>query len=162
MKSVRIGHGYDVHKFVESSEKFIMLCGLKISHSHAVEAHSDGDVGIHALVDAMLGAVACGDIGKHFPPSDQKWKNVDSSLFLAKAKEIIVEQGYEISNLDITVICERPKIKEYKNDMRERIAEILQIDSGSVSIKATTTEKLGFLGRKEGIAAHAVVCLYKN
>ena len=162
MNIIRIGHGYDVHRFVESGEDFVMLCGVSVPHTHGIEAHSDGDVGIHALVDATLGAVACGDIGELFPPTDQKWKNADSSIFLKKADEVIKEQGYKISNIDITVICQKPKIKKYKYAMRKKLSEILMIDIDAVSVKATTTEKLGFLGRMEGVAAHAVVCLYRD
>ena len=161
MNGFRIGHGYDVHKFTDSNEDFIMLCGIKVPHNKGLEAHSDGDVGIHSLVDAMLGAIAQGDIGQHFPPTDQKWKDADSSVFLIRANEMINDVGYKISNIDITVICERPKIKDYKEEMRNKLAEILNINADQISVKATTTEKLGFLGRKEGIAAHAVVALYK-
>ncbi len=158
---IRIGHGYDVHQFIESDKKSIMLCGIEVPHTHAIKAHSDGDVAIHALVDAMLGAVACGDIGEHFPPSEAKWKDMDSVHFLIEANKIVMREGYKISNIDLTIVCEKPKLKDYKKIMRARLAEILEIDLDTVSVKATTTEKLGFLGRSEGIASHAVVCLYK-
>ncbi len=162
MYTIRVGQGYDVHQFTNSETKYIMLCGVKLPHIQSVIAHSDGDVGIHALVDAMLGAIAGGDIGEHFPPSDDKWKDVNSSILLQHTNKLIQNKGYNISNIDITIICEKPKIQDYKYAMRQTIAEILDITIEQVSVKATTTEKLGFLGRGEGIAAHSVVLLYKN
>lgn len=158
----RVGHGVDVHKFILSDENFIMLCGVKIPHTHAVLAHSDGDVAIHALVDSILGAMSSGDIGDHFPPSDPRWKNVDSSFFLQESMKISDTKGYKISNVDITIICERPKIQDYKVSMREKLAKLLSIGVGAINLKATTTEGLGCIGRGEGIAAQAVVCMYKQ
>ena len=150
MNAVKIGHGYDVHQFIESDKKSIMLCGVEVEHTHGIKAHSDGDVAIHALVDAMLGAVACGDIGEHFPPSDPQWKNMDSVFFLIEANKIITEQGYKISNIDITIICERPKLQDYKNMMRTRLAEILKTDISNINVKATTTEKIRIPWQKRG------------
>lgn len=159
MFNVRIGHGYDVHQFINSGAKHIMLCGVKVPHNRGIKAHSDGDVAIHALVDALLGALAKGDIGDHFPPTDVKWKNMDSAFFLTTVHKMVNDDGYMISNIDLTIICELPKLKTYKQEMGSRLADLLSIDITAVNVKATTTEKLGFCGRGEGIAAHAVVCL---
>jgi 2-C-methyl-D-erythritol 4-phosphate cytidylyltransferase/2-C-methyl-D-erythritol 2,4-cyclodiphosphate synthase len=150
----RTGMGFDVHRLVEGEE--LWLCGVKIAHSKGLSGHSDADVAIHALVDALLGAVAMGDIGDHFPPSDPQWKGASSDRFLAHAARLVREGGYEIGNVDVTIICEAPKIGPHKFAMREAIARILGIDSGAVSVKATTTERLGLTGRGEGIAAQAV------
>lgn len=154
----RIGTGFDVHRFKApvSDPNHIMVCGVAIPHNQSVEAHSDGDVGIHAAVDALLGAVGNGDIGSHFPPSNPKWKDADSSAFLAHAAMLVAHAHGSIINIDITIICEHPKIGKYRQDMRRRIAEILAINIERISVKATTTEQLGFTGRKEGIAAQAV------
>lgn len=152
--AVRTGMGYDVHRLVEGEE--LWLCGLKIEHTKGLAGHSDADVAIHALVDALLGAVAAGDIGDHFPPSDAKWRGASSDRFLAHAAMLVAEAGYAISNIDVTIICEAPKIGPHKAAMRARLAAILAIDIAGVSVKATTTERLGFTGRGEGIAAQAV------
>jgi 2-C-methyl-D-erythritol 4-phosphate cytidylyltransferase/2-C-methyl-D-erythritol 2,4-cyclodiphosphate synthase len=154
LASVRTGMGYDVHRLAEGEE--LWLCGLKIEHSKGLAGHSDADVAIHALVDALLGAVAAGDIGDHFPPSDAKWRGASSDRFLAHAGTLVAEAGYAISNIDVTIICEAPKIGPHKAAMRARLAAILAIDIAAVSVKATTTERLGFTGRGEGIAAQAV------
>ncbi len=151
----RIGQGYDVHAFGPGDQ--IMLGGIAVPHSHGVLAHSDGDVVIHALCDAMLGALALGDIGQHFPPSDERWKGADSAQFLQHCDQLLRERGWQVGNADITVICERPKVGPHALAMRERIAQLLGVGLDCVSIKATTSEKLGFTGRGEGIAAQAVV-----
>ena len=154
----RVGMGFDVHKFdiTQDSANEIKICGISVPHPFKIIAHSDGDVGLHALTDAILGAIGEGDIGTHFPPSDIKWKNADSSIFVKKAVDLVKQQGGEIINVDITIIAEEPKIKDYKDIICQRVAELLEIDEKGVSLKGTTTEKLGFLGRKEGIAAQAV------
>jgi 2-C-methyl-D-erythritol 4-phosphate cytidylyltransferase / 2-C-methyl-D-erythritol 2,4-cyclodiphosphate synthase len=150
----RTGMGFDVHRLAEGEE--LWLCGVRIAHSKGLSGHSDADVAIHALVDALLGAVAMGDIGDHFPPSDLQWKGASSDRFLAHAAKLVREKGYEIGNVDVTIICEAPKIGPHKTAMREALARILGIDTGAVSVKATTTERLGLTGRGEGIAAQAV------
>ncbi|MDD9331520.1 MAG: 2-C-methyl-D-erythritol 2,4-cyclodiphosphate synthase [Wolbachia sp.] len=160
----RVGTGYDIHRFIKiqnDTKCFIKICGAEIEHDMGVEAHSDGDVGIHAIVDAILGALGCGDIGEHFPHSSLQWKDCNSFHFLNFAAEKAQEKGYGISNLDVTIVCETPKISLYKVEMKKFISEILEIDDKFVNIKATTTEKLGSIGREEGIAAHAIVLLYK-
>ena len=154
---VRIGQGYDVHAFGEGDH--IMLGGIRVAHSCGVLAHSDGDVILHALCDAMLGAIALGDIGQHFPPSDDRWKGADSSDFVRHCDSLLRERGWRVGNTDITVICERPKVGPHALAMRERIGGLLQLPLDAVSVKATTSEKLGFTGRGEGIAAQAVVLL---
>ncbi|WP_313320044.1 2-C-methyl-D-erythritol 2,4-cyclodiphosphate synthase [Stenotrophomonas sp.] len=154
---IRIGQGYDVHAFGEGDH--IMLAGVRVAHSRGVLAHSDGDVALHALCDAMLGALALGDIGVHFPPSDVRWKGADSSRFVTHCNELLRERGWQVGNVDITVICERPKVGPHALAMRDKVAQLLEIDLGRVSIKATTSEKLGFTGREEGIAAQAVALL---
>ena len=154
---IRIGQGYDVHAFGEGDH--IMLAGVRVPHSRGVLAHSDGDVALHALCDAMLGALALGDIGVHFPPSDDRWKGADSSRFVTHCNELLRERGWQVGNVDITVICERPKVGPHALAMREKVAQLLEIDLDRVSIKATTSEKLGFTGREEGIAAQAVALL---
>lgn len=161
----RVGAGYDIHKFVKvqnDAKSFIKICGVEINHDMAIEAHSDGDVAIHAIVDAILGALGCGDIGEHFPPNSSKWKDCNSSHFLDFAAKKAQEKGYSVSNLDITIVCEEPKILPYKAKMKEFISKILEIDDEFVNIKATTAEKLGSIGRNEGIAAHASVLLHMN
>lgn len=157
---MRIGSGYDVHAFTEGES--VVLGGVRIAHTHALLAHSDGDVLIHALCDALLGAMALGDIGVHFPPSDPRWKGVDSSVLLAHCHEMIRARGHELVNADITVICEMPKITPHVAAMRTHLAHVLKVPIAGISVKATTTEKLGFTGRGEGIAAHAVVLLEKK
>lgn len=152
---VRTGMGYDVHRFEPGDE--VVLCGVSIPHSARLAGHSDADVGLHAITDAMLGAIAAGDIGDHFPPSDPQWKGASSDRFLRHAADLVEARGGLIDHIDLTLICERPKIGPHKHAMREAIAGILEIDPDAVSVKATTTEKLGFTGRSEGIAAQAVV-----
>ncbi|AEQ96898.1 2-C-methyl-D-erythritol 2,4-cyclodiphosphate synthase [Xanthomonas oryzae] len=153
----RIGQGYDVHAFGPGDH--VVLGGVRVAHSHGVLAHSDGDVVLHALCDAMLGALALGDIGRHFPPSDKRWKDADSAQFLQHCDGLLRERGWRVGNADITVICERPKVGPHAVAMRERIAGLLAIELDAVSVKATTSEQLGFTGRGEGIAAQAAVLL---
>lgn len=150
---IRTGTGYDVHAFGDGDH--LMLCGVRVPHTRGFLAHSDGDVGLHALVDAILGALADGDIGSHFPPSDAKWKGASSDQFLKYAIERVTARGGRIANLEVTMICERPKIGPLRDTMRARIAEISGIDISRVAVKATTSERLGFTGREEGIAATA-------
>jgi 2-C-methyl-D-erythritol 4-phosphate cytidylyltransferase / 2-C-methyl-D-erythritol 2,4-cyclodiphosphate synthase len=150
----RTGLGYDVHAFVEGDH--VMLCGLKIPHSHALAGHSDADVGLHAITDALLGAIADGDIGSHFPPSDPRWRGADSGKFLQHAASLVADKGGIIDHVDLTIICEDPKVGPHRETMRQRVAELLALPLGRVSVKATTTEKLGFTGRGEGMAAQAV------
>ncbi|MEE3627304.1 bifunctional 2-C-methyl-D-erythritol 4-phosphate cytidylyltransferase/2-C-methyl-D-erythritol 2,4-cyclodiphosphate synthase [Nitrospirillum sp. BR 11752] len=150
---VRVGHGYDVHKFTEGDH--IVLCGLKVPHTHKLEGHSDADVGLHALTDAILGAISAGDIGSHFPPTDERWRGADSGKFLQHAASLVTAKGGVIAHCDITVICERPKVGPHREAMVARVAELLEIAPDRVSVKATTTEGLGFTGRREGIAAMA-------
>ena len=150
----RTGMGFDVHRLVEGEE--LWLCGVRIPHDKGLSGHSDADVAIHALVDALLGAIAAGDIGDHFPPSDPQWKGASSDRFLAHAAGLVREAGCRIAHVDVTIICEAPKIGPHKLAMREALAGILGIDLGTVSVKATTTERLGLTGRGEGIAAQAV------
>jgi 2-C-methyl-D-erythritol 4-phosphate cytidylyltransferase / 2-C-methyl-D-erythritol 2,4-cyclodiphosphate synthase len=150
---IRTGTGYDVHAFGDGDH--LMLCGVRVPHTRGFRAHSDGDVGLHALVDAILGALADGDIGSHFPPSDMKWKNASSDRFLKYAVDRVTARGGRIGNLEVTMICERPKIGPLRDTMRARIAEIADLDISRVAVKATTSERLGFTGREEGIAATA-------
>jgi 2-C-methyl-D-erythritol 2,4-cyclodiphosphate synthase len=156
----RIGIGYDVHRLVEGRK--CIIGGIEIPHEKGLLGHSDADVLIHAIMDAMLGALALGDIGKHFPDNDGAYKNIDSKVLLKKVYELIKTEGYRINNLDTVVICEQPRLKNHIDTMRQTIAEILQTDIKNISVKATTTEKLGFEGRGEGIAAQAVVILEKG
>lgn len=150
---IRTGTGYDVHAFGEGDH--VWLCGLRVPHSRGFLAHSDGDVGLHALVDAILGALADGDIGSHFPPSDMTWKGASSDQFLAYAMKRLTARGGRVANLEVTMICERPKIGPLRDQMRARIAEISGVDISRIAVKATTSERLGFTGREEGIAATA-------
>jgi 2-C-methyl-D-erythritol 4-phosphate cytidylyltransferase/2-C-methyl-D-erythritol 2,4-cyclodiphosphate synthase len=150
---IRTGTGYDVHAFGEGDH--VWLCGLRVPHSKGFLAHSDGDVGLHALVDAILGALADGDIGSHFPPSDMTWKGASSDQFLKYAIERVTARGGRIANLEVTMICERPKIGPLRDQMRARVAEISGVDISRIAVKATTSERLGFTGREEGIAATA-------
>ncbi|QDE40207.1 2-C-methyl-D-erythritol 2,4-cyclodiphosphate synthase [Luteibacter pinisoli] len=152
---IRIGQGFDVHAFGEGDH--VMLGGVRVPHKQGVLAHSDGDVVLHALCDALLGALALGDIGKHFPPSDDKWRGADSRTFVRAVRELVRERGYVLGNADMTVICEAPKVLPHAEAMRANIAEDLGVDVDRISIKATTTETLGFTGRREGIAALASV-----
>ena len=156
---VRVGFGYDVHRLAEGEE--LWLCGVRIEHDRGLSGHSDADVAIHALVDAILGAAAAGDIGQHFPPGDPQWRGASSDIFLGRAMEIAGLAGYTLGNADVTIVCEAPKIGPHRETMRERLAAILGVDNEAVSVKATTTEKLGPMGRGEGIAAQAVVSLIR-
>lgn len=154
---MRIGHGYDVHAFTEGDH--IVLGGVRISHTHAFAAHSDGDVLIHALCDALLGAAALGDIGRHFPDTSAEFENIDSRILLRHVVSLLQQQGYSLSNADMTIIAQAPKLAPHIEGMRSNLSEDLRVSIGQVNVKATTTEKLGFAGREEGIAAHAVVLL---
>ncbi len=157
---IRIGQGFDVHKFGGLGP--ITLGGVKIPYEQGLVAHSDGDVALHALCDALLGAVAEGDIGRHFPDTDEKWKGADSRALLRHVYQIVKNKGYKLGNLDITVIAQVPKMAPYIDAMRHQIATDLETDISNVNLKATTTEKLGFTGRKEGIACEAVVIIQKS
>jgi 2-C-methyl-D-erythritol 4-phosphate cytidylyltransferase/2-C-methyl-D-erythritol 2,4-cyclodiphosphate synthase len=150
---IRTGTGYDVHAFGEGDH--VMICGVRVPHNKGFLAHSDGDVGLHALVDAILGALADGDIGSHFPPSDPKWKGASSDRFLKYAVDRVTARGGRVANLEVTMICERPKIGPLRDTMRAKIAEISGVDISRIAVKATTSERLGFTGREEGIAATA-------
>ncbi|POP53258.1 2-C-methyl-D-erythritol 2,4-cyclodiphosphate synthase [Zhongshania marina] len=154
---MRIGHGYDVHRLIEGEA--ITLCGVKIPCQWGLLAHSDGDVALHALCDAMLGALALGDIGKHFPDNDPQYAGADSLKLLQQVYALVLDQGYRLGNADLTIAAQQPKLAPYIVAMRETIAAALAVSSSSVSVKATTTEKLGFVGRSEGIAVDAVVLL---
>ena len=156
---MRIGHGYDVHRFGEGD--FITLGGMRIPHKFGLIAHSDGDVLLHALSDALLGACALGDIGKHFPDTDPRFKGADSRALLRHVVALVHEKGYVIGNVDATIIAQAPKMAPHIEAMRGSIAEDLQVDLEQVNVKATTTEKLGFTGREEGIAVHAVALLVR-
>ncbi|MGV8922301.1 MAG: 2-C-methyl-D-erythritol 2,4-cyclodiphosphate synthase [Thermomonas sp.] len=160
MTDIRIGQGFDVHAFGKGDH--VMLGGVRVPHTNGVLAHSDGDVVLHALCDAILGALALGDIGRHFPPSDLQWKDADSRAFLRHCNALIRERGWNVGNADVTVICERPKVGPHAQAMREAIAADLGMALDAVSIKATTTETLGFTGRGEGIAAQAVCLLVRS
>ena len=157
--NIRIGHGFDVHAFGDGDH--VMLGGVRVPHVRGIVAHSDGDVVLHALCDAMLGALALGDIGIHFPPSDARWKGADSRAFVRHCDGLIRARGWRIGNCDITVICERPKVGPHADAMRALLAGDLGIALEDISIKATTSEQLGFTGRGEGIAAQAVVLLVR-
>jgi len=158
--SIRSGSGFDVHRLVPDEE--LWLCGVHIPHDKGLAGHSDADVAMHALTDAILGAMALGDIGDHFPPSDAQWRGASSDRFLAHAMQLARDAGYDLANADVTIICEAPKIGPHKNIMRARLAEIMAVDVARVSVKATTTEMLGFTGRGEGIAAQAVASFEKT
>lgn len=157
---VRVGTGFDVHRLAPGEE--LWLCGVRIEHDLGLAGHSDADVGIHALVDALLGAVGAGDIGQHFPPSDPQWRGAASSKFLAHATKLVAEAGYRVGNIDVTLICEAPKIGPHRDTMRARLAALAGVDAAAVNVKATTTERLGFAGRGEGIAAQAVATVIRN
>jgi 2-C-methyl-D-erythritol 4-phosphate cytidylyltransferase/2-C-methyl-D-erythritol 2,4-cyclodiphosphate synthase len=155
---IRTGNGYDVHRFGDGTGP-IRLGGIDIPHDRDLAAHSDGDVGLHALCDAIFGALADGDIGSHFPPSDDRWKNADSTQFLAFAASLCASRGATILHLDLTLVCERPKIGPHRDAMRRCIADLVGVDIARVAVKATTSEQLGFTGREEGIAAQATATL---
>lgn len=157
---IRIGHGFDVHKF--GGEGPVIIGGVSVPYEQGLLAHSDGDVALHALTDALLGAIAEGDIGRHFPDTDEKWKGADSRELLKVVYELVQKKGYQLGNLDVTIIAQAPKMLPYIQPMREAIAADLQTSMDKVNVKATTTEKLGFTGRKEGIACEAVVLLTKK
>jgi 2-C-methyl-D-erythritol 4-phosphate cytidylyltransferase/2-C-methyl-D-erythritol 2,4-cyclodiphosphate synthase len=157
---VRVGTGFDVHRLAEGEE--LWLCGIKVEHPRGLSGHSDADVAIHALVDAVLGAIGAGDIGSHFPPSDPKWRGASSDRFLHYAVKLAAEAGYAIGNVDLTIICEAPKIGPHREAMRARLAELLGCEPSAVSVKATTTERLGFAGRGEGIAVQAAATLFRQ
>lgn len=154
---MRIGFGYDVHRFAEGRD--LWLGGIKIPHTRGLLGHSDADVLIHALCDALLGAAALGDIGKHFPDTDPEYKNIDSKILLQKTSELIALAGYTIQNIDTTIALQEPKVSPYIELMRSTLSRLLNINQNQVSVKATTTERLGFEGREEGISAYAVVLL---
>jgi 2-C-methyl-D-erythritol 4-phosphate cytidylyltransferase/2-C-methyl-D-erythritol 2,4-cyclodiphosphate synthase len=151
---MRVGTGFDVHRFEPGDS--VTLCGVRVPHTAGLKGHSDADAGLHAITDALFGAIGSGDIGDHFPPTDPQWRAADSAIFLTKAVADLRTRGGEICNIDVTLICERPKIGPHRDAMRARIAEICAIDPARVNVKATTTEELGFTGRREGIAAQAV------
>ncbi|MPW44779.1 2-C-methyl-D-erythritol 2,4-cyclodiphosphate synthase [Acinetobacter guerrae] len=154
---IRIGQGMDVHAFEDGDH--VTLAGVKIPHTHGLKAHSDGDVILHALSDALLGALALGDIGQHFPDTDPEFKGADSRVLLKHVYQLILDRGYILNNADITVACERPKLARHNLEMRQSIADVLAVDITQISIKATTTEKLGFTGRQEGILSTATVLI---
>lgn len=160
MTQFRIGNGYDVHALAEGES--LILGGIKIEHTKGTVAHSDGDVAIHALCDALLGALALGDIGKHFPDSSAEFKGIDSTILLERVMELIRNQGYELSNADITIAMQKPKLAPFIPLMRERIAQVMNVETSAISVKATTTEKLGFVGKEEGVEVYASVLVYKN
>lgn len=155
---VRVGIGYDVHRL--TSDRPLILGGVTVPHEYGLAGHSDADVVVHAICDALLGAVAQGDLGQHFPDTAEQWKHADSLQLLAKVAAVVRREGYEVGNVDATVVCEEPKLSPYISTMREKIAGALEAATSAVSVKATTTEHLGFTGREEGIAAHAV-CLVR-
>lgn len=155
--NIRVGNGFDVHAIKAGDH--VTLCGVKIPCGFSLTGHSDADVGLHALTDAILGALCLGDIGQHFPPCDPQWKNADSAKFLKHAANLAAEKKYHINHVDITVIGESPKVSPYRDQMRQTIAQILEINIEAVSVKATTTEKLGFTGRQEGLATQATATL---
>ncbi|HLD84304.1 MAG TPA: 2-C-methyl-D-erythritol 2,4-cyclodiphosphate synthase [Coxiellaceae bacterium] len=152
-----VGTGFDVHALKKAPQQHIMLCGICVPCDFQVIAHSDGDVALHALTDALLGAIGAGDIGEHFPPTDMRWKGADSTQFLTHALQLCSSKNATLNNIDLTIICEAPKITPYKQAMKEKLILLTGLSSERINIKATTTEKLGFLGRQEGIAAQAIV-----
>ena len=157
---IRIGNGYDIHRLIQ--DRPLILGGIEIPHSLGLLGHSDADVLTHAIMDAMLGALSLGDIGHYFPPSDPQWQGANSLVLLEQVHKLIGDQGWSISNLDSTIVAEKPKLKPHLKAMRDRLGEILNLSSDRVSIKATTNEKLGPVGREEGICAYAVVLLMKS
>ena len=156
---IRLGNGYDVHAFETGDH--VILCGIRIPHTAKLKGHSDADVAMHAITDAIYGALAQGDIGRHFPPSDPQWKGAASDIFLKHAGDLAHDMGFTISNIDCTIICELPKIGPHANVMQDELARILDMEATRISVKATTSEELGFTGRKEGIAAIATAALVK-
>lgn len=160
MTNIRIGNGYDVHAL--KTGESLWLGGIKIEHDKGTIAHSDGDVLIHAICDALLGSLSLGDIGYHFPDTDNNYKNIDSKILLKKCNDLIISKGYYIVNIDSVICAQRPKLKDYIPEMKKCLSEVLDISSERISIKATTTEKLGFVGREEGISSFAAVLIDKN
>ncbi|NOQ69660.1 MAG: 2-C-methyl-D-erythritol 2,4-cyclodiphosphate synthase [Gammaproteobacteria bacterium] len=160
LPAYRIGHGYDVHRFGDGD--FIILGGVKIPYHHGFIAHSDGDVLIHSLCDALLGSIAAGDIGLHFPDTNDKYKNIDSSILLDQTSQLLKQDFYSIVNIDISIVAQTPKMSPHILAMSQHLAEVLDISIQQINIKSTTTEKLGFTGREEGIAVHSVVMVYRN
>ena len=160
MKDIRIGHGYDVHALAEGLR--LVIGGVEIEHTKGCVAHSDGDVAIHAICDAILGALALGDIGKLFPDTSAEFKGIDSKILLRRVCDVVVEKGYQVGNVDCTIAMQRPKLRPHIDTMRAILASVIGIDVDRVSVKATTTERLGFEGREEGVSVHSVVLLYKE
>jgi 2-C-methyl-D-erythritol 2,4-cyclodiphosphate synthase len=159
MTAFRVGHGYDVHALVK--DRPLILAGLRIEHPKGLMGHSDADVLIHALCDALLGAAALGDLGSHFPDNDPAYKNINSRNLLRETRKMVLQAGYRVVNIDTTLVMQQPKIQPYISEMRKNLSHDLQIDFNQISVKATTTEGLGFAGKEEGIAAHAVVLIEK-
>ena len=159
MSNFRIGHGYDVHK-LENGKKFV-IGGIEIEHYKGAVGHSDADVVIHVICDALLGALSLGDIGKHFPYTDGKYKGIDSKILLQKVMKLVEEEKYKISNVDVTILLQKPKLRNYIDSIRDTLSNIMEINKSQISVKATTTEGLGFVGREEGVAAHCV-CILKQ
>ena len=157
MSNIRIGHGYDVHRLVEGRD--LILGGVKIDHRLGLLGHSDADVLVHAIMDAIIGALALGDIGKHFPDTDPEYKGISSLKLLEKVRELCASSGYSVSNIDATLILQKPKVAPYIEDMRRNVASVLGMSVDDVNVKATTEEKLGFTGREEGVSAHAVALI---
>lgn len=160
MKDIRIGHGYDVHALAEGLR--LVIGGVEIEHTKGCVAHSDGDVAIHAICDAMLGALALGDIGKLFPDTSAEFKGIDSKILLRRVCDVIEQKGYKVGNVDCTIAMQRPKLRPHIDTMRSTLAAVMDLDVDRVSVKATTTERLGFEGREEGVSVHSVVLLYKE
>lgn len=158
MSNFRIGHGYDVHK-LEEGKKFI-IGGIEIDHDKGAVGHSDADVVIHVICDALLGALSLGDIGKHFPDTDDIYKGINSKILLKKVMKLVKEEKYQISNVDVTILLQKPKLRNYIDSIRDTLSNIMEINKSQISVKATTTEGLGFVGREEGVAAHCV-CILK-
>jgi 2-C-methyl-D-erythritol 2,4-cyclodiphosphate synthase len=160
MKDIRIGHGYDVHALADGLR--LVIGGVELEHTKGCVAHSDGDVAIHAICDAMLGALALGDIGKLFPDSSAEFKGIDSKILLRRVCDVIEQKGYKVGNVDCTIAMQRPKLRPHIDTMRSTLASVIGIEVDRVSVKATTTERLGFEGREEGVSVHSVVLLYKE
>jgi len=158
--TIRVGQGLDVHAFMPGDH--VMLGGVRIPHHHAIAGHSDGDVALHAVCDALLGALALGDIGQHFPPGEEAWLDADSLDLLARVQDMLGQRGWKTANVDLTIACEAPKISPHALEMRQAIARVLLVSVEQVSVKATTTEQLGFCGRREGIAALAVALIHRT
>ena len=160
MKDIRIGHGYDVHALADGLR--LVIGGVELEHTKGCVAHSDGDVAIHAICDAMLGALALGDIGKLFPDTSAEFKGIDSKILLRRVCDVIEQKGYKVGNVDCTIAMQRPKLRPHIDTMRSTLASVIDIEVDRVSVKATTTERLGFEGREEGVSVHSVVLLYKE